>query len=118
VPKRHGEESPPPEELSADQRTQLARRLERNLPQFYPRTWPKEARERARQLVAECLAWHEGNGRWRVDWVATAFQWISKHHRDAQDRKADYRQREYPQERRTDDGQGDLIRLADYMGKR
>jgi hypothetical protein len=122
--KTHGTETPPPEALNAEQRSRLARRLEKNLPQFYPRTWPQESRERARTLVAECLAWHEGNGRWRVDWVATAYQWISKHHRDTADRKAEYRQREYPQEKRTDTGQGDLvpignvIAIADRLGGR
>lgn len=113
--RRHGEETPPPEQLTTDQRKALADRLVRNLPQYYPRTWPKEAQQRARTLVAECLAWHEGNGRWRVNWVATCFQWIAKHHRDAQDRKADYRQREYPQEPRGTHTQGELVPISNVI---
>jgi hypothetical protein len=116
LPKQHGTETAPPEELTNAERMRLSIRLTKNLPQHYPPTWPKESRDRARLLVAECLAWHEANGRWRVDWVATAFQWISKHHRDSADRKADYRRTEYPQEKRTESVQGELVRLADYIG--
>jgi hypothetical protein len=113
--KRHGVETAPPEALTTEQRKQLALRLESNLPQYYPRTWPKDAQQRARQLVAECLAWHEANGRWRINWVATCFQWISKHHRFQSERKAEYREREYPQERRDSGPQGELVPIGNVF---